>query len=119
MEAAGDGRLELLLSPELYVELEDVLGRPKLSERLATRRTTPANLMSGVGAIAEMVLPKPLPHPGELRDRDDLHVLECAAAAGADAIITGDEDLLVMGSFQGVPIINVRTALRLVGIPAQ
>ena len=59
-----------------------------------------------------------MPCPDELRDRNDLHVLECAVAAGAEAIVTGDDDLLVMGSFAGVPIIDVRTALGLMGISA-
>ena len=39
-------------------------------------------------------------------------MLACAVTAGADAIITGDEDLLVVRSFAGIPIINAAVALR-------
>jgi predicted nucleic acid-binding protein len=41
----------------------------------------------------------------------DLPVLACAVAAKADAIVTGDDDLLVLHSFRDIPIVNVRQAL--------
>ena len=118
MEAVSEGRLELLLSPDLYLELEDVLGRPKLAGRIAARGSTPPTLLSTVSAVAEIIFPEPLPLPPDLRDRDDLPVLECAVTAAADAIITGDDDLLVMGSFADVPIINARAALARLDIAA-
>jgi predicted nucleic acid-binding protein len=40
-----------------------------------------------------------------------LPVLACAAAAKADAIVTGDKDLLVLKSFRGIPIMTVREVL--------
>lgn len=40
------------------------------------------------------------------RDPDDNHILECALEAQADFIITGDKDLLVFESYQGVKIIK-------------
>lgn len=39
-------------------------------------------------------------------DPDDNRVLECALSAGSDTVITGDTDLLAMGSFRGVRIQN-------------
>jgi predicted nucleic acid-binding protein len=50
--------------------------------------------------------------PPEPRDPKDLHVLECAVAAHADAIVSGDEDLVSLRSFQGIPIMNTSEALR-------
>jgi predicted nucleic acid-binding protein len=46
-----------------------------------------------------------------LRDADDVHVLACAVSAGADAIVTGDSDLLALGEFAGIPIIRAAEAL--------
>lgn len=40
------------------------------------------------------------------RDADDNRVIECALAAKSDTIITGDTDLLVLGGFQGLRILN-------------
>jgi putative PIN family toxin of toxin-antitoxin system len=37
-------------------------------------------------------------------DADDNRVLECALKAGSDTVVTGDTDLLVMGSFRGIRI---------------
>ena len=39
-------------------------------------------------------------------DPDDNRVIECALKAGSDTIVTGDADLLVLGSFQGIKIVN-------------
>ena len=40
------------------------------------------------------------------RDPHDNPILGCAVASRADAIITGDQDLLVLGSFRGVKIVT-------------
>jgi uncharacterized protein len=36
------------------------------------------------------------------QDVDDNRVIECALKAGSDTILTGDTDLLVLGSFRGI-----------------
>ena len=54
--------------------------------------------------------------PAELRDPDDLHILACALGAEADLIITGDNDLLFMKSFAGIPIVQAAEALKLLGL---
>ena len=49
------------------------------------------------------------------RDIDDDAVLACALAARAQFIVSGDEDLLVLGAFKGITIITVATAVRQFG----
>ncbi len=62
-----------------------------------------------------MVTAIPLPEP-VCRDPD--LVLAAALAANADAIVTGDRDLLVLKSFHGIPILNPRDCLaRLSALP--
>lgn len=51
--------------------------------------------------------------PYNLRDTDDLAVLSCAIAVPVDLIVSGDKDLLVLGQFRGIPILNSRAALEL------
>jgi uncharacterized protein len=40
-------------------------------------------------------------------------VLATALAANANAIVTGDQDLLVLGRFKGIPILTPRDCLAL------
>ena len=42
------------------------------------------------------------------RDPDDLMVLGLVAPGAAQAIVTGDKDLLVLGSFKGASIMTPR-----------
>ncbi len=42
-------------------------------------------------------------------DPDDNQIIECALAAGSDALVTGDQDLLRMGSYQGIQTRTVRS----------
>ena len=44
---------------------------------------------------------------GVCRDPGDDVFLSCAVAAGADAIVSGDRDLLDLGAFRGIPILSV------------
>lgn len=49
------------------------------------------------------------------RDPDDDRVLECAVTAKADLIVTGDLDLLSLGEYEGIRIVQVAAFLDLVG----
>ncbi len=55
--------------------------------------------------------PRPLPTP-VCRDPDDDWVLATAIAGGAEAIVTGDADLLALGVFQGIRILSPRQFLQ-------
>ncbi len=48
------------------------------------------------------------------RDPDDDRVLAAAIAGEAEALVTGDGDLLVLGAFQGVRIVSPREFLELI-----
>jgi len=57
-----------------------------------------------------LVEPQALPEP-VCRDADDDVVLGTAVAAGAALIVTGDNDLLVLGAYAGVSIVSPRQFL--------
>ena len=44
-------------------------------------------------------------------DPDDDRILECAVAAGAQVIVSGDKDLLRLGKFEGIEIVTVAAFL--------
>jgi hypothetical protein len=43
------------------------------------------------------------------RDPSDDKFLECAVTGRADCLVSGDNDLLVLGSVEGIPIIDGAT----------
>ena len=46
-------------------------------------------------------------------DPDDNRILECAAEAGSDVIVSGDDDLLVLKEFRGIRVLSPRQFLQL------
>jgi predicted nucleic acid-binding protein len=64
--------------------------------------------------LAEIIDPPPLPAPVS-RDPSDDAVLALAATSQADMIITGDADLLTLGSHAGIPIIDPAEAVNRIG----
>ena len=110
------GKAQMFLSLSLLLELREVLDRPQFAERLQRSGETPQSIVSRFRSGCFEAIPAEIIPPVELRDRDDLHVLACAVAAQADAIVSGDKDLLSMGSFQGIPIIQPTEALTRLGL---
>jgi len=99
-------------------EFEEVIQRPKFRMRLEQRGRSAQEIISRFRAAALIAEGLSIPVPSALRDPDDIHVLACAVGACADAIVTGDNDLLTLESFEGIPILSARQALDKLGISA-
>lgn len=110
------GAASLVSSPALLAELADVLGRAKFDAILAKTNTSRERSLAEVRQLAEVIEPPPLPQP-VCRDPDDDQVLALVLAAKADLIVTGDDDLLSLGNFEGMPIVAPAEALLRVGTP--
>lgn len=101
-------RLRCLASSEaLLDELESTL-REKFEITPATRP-----FLALFREHPRLVDPRPV-EPPLCRDPDDDVVLGTALAAGADAIVTGDQDLLVLGAYQGIRIQSPRQFLEFI-----
>ena len=103
IEEGRDGELTLITSPRLLAELAEVMGRPKFQAILARANIDPEQTLGELRRLAEIIDPPPLPAPIS-RDPSDDAVLALAAASQVDLIITGDADLLTLGSHAGIPI---------------
>ena len=90
----------LYTSPVLLQELAEVLARPAASRRLAAIGTTAGDVLIDYLEAVDLVEPAEIPRV--VRDPDDDHVLACALAANTEWIVSGDRDLLDIGTFQGI-----------------
>jgi putative PIN family toxin of toxin-antitoxin system len=99
LERAIRGELDLVTSPALLDELEDVLVRSfEFPSELARAVRTELD------TLAEVVVPAEVPPVS--RDPDDDQVLAAAIVGHADAVVTGDQDLLVLETHRAIPIIR-------------
>ena len=105
-----DGRLGLVTSPALLAELADVLKRPKFAKIIAQAGVNLDQMLGDLRVVSEIIDPPPLATLTS-RDLDDDNVLALAVASRADAIITGDDDLLALASHAGIPILTPAHAL--------
>ncbi|MCX7192373.1 MAG: putative toxin-antitoxin system toxin component, PIN family [Proteobacteria bacterium] len=97
LSAWRHGSIEVLLSVYILEELRRVL--PRLASRHGLTSAEIEDLVDALSLQAEVIEPLPVADP-ELRDIDDQPVLGTLLAAlktsGADYLITGDKDLLVL-----------------------
>ena len=105
LDAAQAGQIQLFTSHTLIAELEDVLSRGKFAAQLGRTRFSAAYLLARYTQLATLITPGEVAVP-ELRDPDDATVLACAIAARAEVIVSGDDDLRTLRSYQGIPILS-------------
>jgi putative PIN family toxin of toxin-antitoxin system len=115
IEHVRDGTLNLIASAALLGELTDVINRPKFQAVVARAGIAPDRLLSELRQSAEIIDPPPLAAPVS-RDPDDDAILALAIAAQADVIVSGDKDLLALGSHAGIPIVDVAAALARINV---
>ena len=113
LEQVRAGTVSMVSSPALLAELADVIGRAKFDAILAKTNTSRERSLAQVRQLAEVIEPQPLSQP-VCRDPDDDQVLALALAAKVDLIVSGDNDLLSIGSFENIPILAPAQALGLV-----
>lgn len=94
----------LLLSRAMLDEIVEVLHRPRLRIKYGLDERTLRAVMRLIVVRSEWV--QPIDQVIVCRDPKDDMFLEAAIAGEADVIVSGDEDLLTLGSYAGIPIVS-------------
>jgi uncharacterized protein len=108
--AAAEGRFQLALSRPILTEVLAVLSR-----KFARAPEQLARVALFMASAAEVV--EPDRRIDVLVDEPDNRILECAAAANAGVIVTGDRAMLALGTFEGIAIVSLRQFLDGLGHP--
>lgn len=93
---------EVLVSADVILELNDVLGREKL-QRYVSEAERERFLRS---LLREARLVEIQEKVQACRDPKDDKFLELAVNGDADCIVSGDDDLLTLGPFRGIEILT-------------
>ncbi|MDR0438318.1 MAG: putative toxin-antitoxin system toxin component, PIN family [Bacteroidales bacterium] len=96
-----DGKDTLFVSDEILQEVFSVMARPKFG--VNHRQVT--HFIDSIEEVAYGVNLMGMIQ-GVCRDSDDDKILECAVLGKVDFIISGDNDLLSLKEFQGIPILT-------------
>lgn len=100
--AAARARTTIVLSEAVLREISRVLVRPKFARILTEDRRREA--LELLTAAARWIEPQTTVR--ECRDPKDDCYLELASAAAASVILSGDEDLLVLHPWRGIPVLR-------------
>ena len=101
IEAALAGRVRLAVYAIILEEIEGVLSGKKFK----FSETAAREIINEISNLAEIF--EPVEKLSRIKeDPDDDRILECALAASAAAIVSGDSHLLALGNFRGIPILS-------------
>lgn len=100
-----EGRLSVVVSREIVDELERVLHYPKLRKQYPLPEESVAAFLLRLRRFARIVMPQE-PVFAVAADPTDNRYLECALAAGATILVSGDRHLLALGEYGGVQILT-------------
>ena len=95
------GAVEFAMCEAILGEVQDVLSRPYFADHIGW---TQENIVAYVNELRKGSLIVPAKTKVNVcRDPDDNMVFSCAMEAQSDYIVSGDEDILDIGIFQGIP----------------
>jgi len=106
------GKAALFITREILAEIEDVIKRPKFDKVMKNAGLTPDQIMQKIVSLSHLVI-APKFNIKVCRDEKDNKFLECSESAKVDYLVSGDEDLLVLKEYNGIPIVRTWKMLEL------
>jgi putative PIN family toxin of toxin-antitoxin system len=113
IDAWLDGVFTLVTSLYQIDELAHVLSYPRITRRINIEEPELELILAALLSEAE-VTPGRLRLPGITRDPKDDPIVACALVGNADFIVSGDQDLLVMGEHKGIRAVTPREFLGII-----
>jgi len=105
LRAAEQGVFSVFISPQIYAEIEKVLTKKFEFDKPVIDR-----IFRKINRFTRTVSPKRSIKVISKDPADD-RILECALAADAEFIVSGDSDLLDLKTYKGIAIITPRQFL--------
>jgi putative PIN family toxin of toxin-antitoxin system len=99
------GTFELLISMAILDEYRQALTYPRIQQRIRIGVEAVEQMLADFERVATSIEPGRL-SVGVSFDPDDDKFLECALSGNADYLVTGDQHLLALGTFRGIPVVT-------------
>lgn len=112
VDLAVNQSITIFASEVLFGELEVTLRRAKFQQKIRSFPTTADELIDVARSFLQWCERTSVDVP-QLRDPKDAMILATALSANAEAIITGDRDLLILREFAGIPILTPQNFIEL------
>jgi putative PIN family toxin of toxin-antitoxin system len=113
LDAALDGRIELITSPALLRELASVLALPRLRRYLSLEEAE--RFVADLAGVTVVMTDPPPPHPLVCRDPADDYLVALAREVDVESIVTGDADLLSLED-PGLSVMTPRELVERLGL---
>jgi uncharacterized protein len=104
IQMAAEGKIKILSSAAIVAEFRRVLSYPKFAAKLSSGIKTIDSIIADYQTLSEIV--PSIDVASTIRDKDDVIILACAVGGNADCIVTGDQDLLTLKSYNDIAILT-------------
>jgi uncharacterized protein len=113
VDHAKAGRMTSAVAEDIIAETARVLlSTPRIRQRYPYTDADVQDYLQSLRQAAWLVSDLP-PLSGLVRDPNDDMILACAVAASASHVVTRDDDLLALGTYEGIAIVTPEAFLTL------
>ena len=116
LEFALKGNLRLVMSPGIIKEIGSVFNYPRLKKSMKQHHLTDGEVTDAILQLIKIatITPGTEIASGACRDPADDMVLSCAVEGQADFVISGDQDLIKLESYEGIKIVTPAIFLQII-----
>ncbi len=107
-----EGRIILILSPQIIKEFAEVLDYEEIQEKIIHKNLEMKMTVAKIKELAVIVYPSEKVEVVK-EDPDDNEIIECAIEGKADCLISQDKHLLEVKSYRGIAILTPEEFLNL------
>jgi putative PIN family toxin of toxin-antitoxin system len=115
LRVAKEGSVELCISTEILGEtLTTLIGSDRLRRRYDYTPEIALQYCAELVAAPTIIVDAPPLTGAVARDPDDDKIIACAVAAGAEYLVSRDDDLIALGAYDEIKIVLPEAFLRIV-----